>query len=309
MVVTLATGERLHYLEWQGATEARPVVLVHDVMRTASTWLPVGRRLAPACAVVAVDLRGHGSSDAPREGYDLDSLALDVLTVVAGQGWGPAVDGPPVVVAGHGFGALVAARMAALQPDAVAALCLVNGGWEEIAEATRMSPPELLAAMAEPPEALASMEAWLADRRAFDEVSWDADQERAARAQVEEKHAGHVAPVTRPSVMRRLVDAMYDYRPLETLASIGCPIVVLVAVSRSADDEAERERWLALEDLQRARRGAGLLPADVVRFEGVGHDLMRYRPDDLSRALSRLAGLVPLADGAPGSGPPVDQAS
>jgi pimeloyl-ACP methyl ester carboxylesterase len=309
MVVTLTTGERLHYLEWEGEPETRPVVLVHDVMRTAFTWLPVGRRLAPACAVVAVDLRGHGSSDAPREGYDLDSLALDVLTVVAGQGWGPAVDGPPVVVAGHGFGALVAAKMAALQPDAVAGLCLVDGGWEEIAEATRMSPPELLAAMAEPPEALASMEAWLADRRGFDPGSWDADQERAARAQVEEKHAGHVAPVTRPSVVRRLVDAMYAYRPLEVLAPLGCPIVVLAAVARSADDEEERERWLALEDLRRARRGGGLPPVQVVRFEGVGHDLVRYRPDEVSRALAELAGLSPPGGGSPTSAPSVDQAS
>ena len=37
--------------------------------------------------------------------------------------------------------------------------------------------------------------------------------------------------------------------------------------------------------------------------------LMRYRPDEVSGALSRLAGLVPLADGPPRSRPPVDQAS
>lgn len=309
MVVTLSTGERLHYLEWEGDPTARPVVLVHDILRTAFTWLPVGRRLAPACPVVAVDLRGHGSSDAPREGYDLDSLALDVLTVVAGQEWGAAVGGPPVVVAGHGFGASVAARMAVLQPEGVAGLCLVDGGWEEIGEATRMSPAELLAAMAEPPETLASMEAWLADRRAFDVPSWDADQELAARAQVEEKHAGHVAPVTRPSVVRRLVDAMYAYRPLDVLASVRCPVVVLAAVSRSADDEEERERWLALEDVQRARRTAGLPPAQVRPFEGAGHDLIRYRPDGVSRALGDLAsdepvspGPVPVADQAPQAG-------
>ena len=107
MVVQLQDGQRIHYLAWAGGP-ARPVVLVHGLARTAWTWLPVGRRLAGAHPVVAPDLRGHGASDAPLQGYELESLALDVLTVVAGSGWGEAVEGPPVIVAGHGLGAMIA---------------------------------------------------------------------------------------------------------------------------------------------------------------------------------------------------------
>ena len=106
-----------------------------------------------------------------------------------------AVGGPAVVVAGHGLGAIVAVEMARLEPASVAGLVLVDGGWEEIGETTRLSAPELVAAMADPPEVMASMEAYLADRRDFDPASWDADQERAARAAVVERHAGHVSPV------------------------------------------------------------------------------------------------------------------
>ena len=47
--------------------------------------------------------------------------------------------------------------------------------------------------------------AYLADRREFDPASWDEDQELAARAQVSERHAGHVGPVTKGSVVRRCV--------------------------------------------------------------------------------------------------------
>ena len=46
------------------------------------------------------------------------------LTVVAAQGWGDAVGGPAVVVAGHGLGAMIAVDMARLEPGSVAALVL-----------------------------------------------------------------------------------------------------------------------------------------------------------------------------------------
>jgi pimeloyl-ACP methyl ester carboxylesterase len=288
MVVQLQSGERLHYLRWDGP-EARPVVLVHGLTRTAWTWLPIGRRLASSRAVVAPDLRGHGASDAPLSGYELDSLALDVLTVVAGSGWGEAVDGPPVVVAGHGLGAMVAVEMAHQQPASVAALVLVDAGWEEMQEATRMLPDQLVEAIADPPEVLESMDTYLADRRAFDPASWDADQETAARAQVVEKHAGHLGLVTKGSVIRRTIGAMYDYQPLDALGTLDLPVSLLVAVSTTADDEDARERALAIEDVQRARARAGVPPMDVRRFDGAGHDLMRYRPDAVAADIERHA--------------------
>jgi len=301
MVVSLQTGERIAYLEWQAREpHAAPVMLIHGLTRTAWTWLPVARRLAaprdPVATshpVVAPDLRGHGASDAPRHGYELDSLALDMLTVMAGAGWGEAVSGLPAVVAGHGFGAMIAVEMARLQPGSVAALALLDGGWEDMAEATRMLPMQLVEAMAEPPEVMVSMEAYLADRRAFDPASWDTDQELAARAQVVEKHAGHVGSVTKGSVIRRIVEGMYAYRPLEALSEVRCPVSVLVAAAATADDEDERERLLALEDAQQARADAGLPAMRVLRLAGAGHDLMRYRADEVSTEIEILSASWP----------------
>ncbi len=290
MMVQLQTGERIHYLDWSGG-EGMPMVLIHGLTRTAWTWLPIGRRLAPRHPVVAPDLRGHGASDAPLHGYELESLALDVLTVVAGAGWGEAVEGPPVALAGHGLGAMIAVEMARLQPASVAGVALLDGGWEEMVEATHMLPDQLVEAMAEPPEVLVSMETYLADRRDFDPVTWNADQAAAARAQVVEKRAGHVGLVTKGSVVRRCVDAMYHYQPIDALTEVRCPVAVLVADATTADDEDERERRLAIDDVQRARAAAGLSPMRVRHFEGAGHDLMRYRPDAVADELERLAGV------------------
>jgi pimeloyl-ACP methyl ester carboxylesterase len=208
---------------------------------------------------------------------------------MAGKGWGDTVGGAAAIVAGHGLGAMLAVEMARLEPGSVAALVLVDGGWEDLLEATHMLPMQLADAMAEPPEAMASLDAWLADRRAFDPASWDADQETAARAQVVEKHAGHVGLVTRSSVIRRTVEAMYAYRPLESLTLVTCPVTLLVAGTGSADDEDRRERLLAIDDLQRARAEAALAPVRVRHFPDVGHDLMRYRPAEVADEVVRLA--------------------
>ncbi|MEJ7754731.1 MAG: alpha/beta fold hydrolase, partial [Candidatus Limnocylindrales bacterium] len=111
-----ATAEPDATTEPDGAATLPLLVLLHGLSQTCWSWAPVARRLAPHTRVLAPDLRGHGLSDPTRAGYDLDSLATDMLTVVSGAGWGEAVGGAPVVVAGHGFGAMIAATMSAQAP-------------------------------------------------------------------------------------------------------------------------------------------------------------------------------------------------
>jgi pimeloyl-ACP methyl ester carboxylesterase len=146
------------------------------------------------------------------------------------------------------------------------------------------------------------MDAFLADRREFDPSSWDADQERAARATVEEKHAGHVAQVTRGFALRGCIGAMFDYQPLDVLGRVAQPLLVAVADSDSADDEGQRERLLALDDVMRRRRELGLAAPTVERLAGAGHNLMRYRPAELSAAIERVVqeGAEFTTDRAPG---------
>lgn len=295
LVVTTDTGDGIHYLDWGSpsdpgdpATHLPPIILIHGLASTAWSWAPVARLLSAHTHVFAADLRGHGLSDSPRTGYELDSLAFDALTVLVANGYGVDAGGPPAVVAGHGLGAMVAATMAALQPDSIAALALVDAGWEELAEATGMTAADFERTVGDPPEVMASMDAYLADRRDFDPPSWDSDQERAARAAVDEKHAGHVVSVTRTHALRGSIAAMFDYRPIETLSRLPQPLLIAVAESGAADDESVRERRLALEDLVQARLAAGV-PAPVIRlFDGAGHNLMRYRPAELTATLLEL---------------------
>jgi len=294
LVVTVDTGDRIHYLEWgappghHSGAAAPGLVLLHGLSATAWTWAPIARRLCARARVLAIDLRGHGLSEAPQGGYELTSQAYDVLTVAVANGWGTDVGGPPFMVAGHGLGAMVASVVASLQPGSVSGLALVDAGWEEMAEVTGATPEEFLRGLGEPPEIMGSMAAYLADRRDYDPQTWDGDQEVAARAAVDEKPAGHVAPVLRPHAQRRTIAAMFDYPARETLSSLRVPLLVLSAEAGSADDPQVRDRRFALEEIVEARRAAGMPPTTVTRFPGVGHNLMRYRADAVAEALDLL---------------------
>ena len=255
MVVTMDTGVRIHVLDWGPPTTGHPaadvapvptVVLVHGLLATAWTWAPIARRVARRARVLAPDLRGHGLSESPRDGYDLDSLAYDLLTVLTAHGLGPDVDGPAVVLVGHGFGAQLAAWAAHLRPAAVTGLVLVDGGWEELEAALRMDAAEFQRGLDEPPEVLASMDAYLADRRDWDPVSWDADQELAARSAVDEKYAGRVVPVVRRHALSGCVASMFAYRPMAALGR-----------SRPAADRPRRRAgWHRRRGPPRATAGA-----------------------------------------------------
>ncbi len=281
-VVVVGEGDRIHFLDWGGpedpAGDPGPdILLVHGLAGTAWGWAPVARRLRRVRRVVAMDLRGHGLSDAPTQGYDLSSLAEDVVAVAEGSG----LAGPGrLVLAGHGFGAIVASRAAARFGARCAGLVLVDGGWEDLRASTGLEPDEFLRGLEEPPEVLRSMDAFLADRAAFDPRSWDADQERAARASVVELPVGRLAPAIHPHVQAAFVRAMFESEPLVALQAIRSPIVALAA----ADDEAGMH-WRSLDATTAALAASGGPPLRVARFPDDAHNLMRYRPVEVAAAI------------------------
>jgi pimeloyl-ACP methyl ester carboxylesterase len=289
-VVLVEAGDRVHFLDWggpEGSVRPPAALLIHGLSQTAWIWTPVARRLRGAARTVAMDLRGHGLSDAPTDDpaidYGLPALAGDAVAVAEGSGL---LSEPEdrVVLAGHGFGAIVAAEAAAVLGSRCAGLVLVDGGWENLEAASDMDVEEFFRGLDEPPEVLSSMRAFLADRAAFDPATWDADQEQAARATVVETHAGRVVPSARPHAVEACVRTMFGFDPDAVLPRVEAPVLALIG----ADDEAG-SRSIALADASAARLAAGRDPIGVLAFPHVGHNLMRYRPDAVTAAILGFA--------------------
>jgi len=296
-VVASDDGIRIHFLDWGPARApgadrspvangAPRVLLVPGLASTAWSWAAVARRLGASARVIAMDLRGHGLSESPTEGYEPDVLAGDAVAVADGAGLLPLPGdrpGGPLVIAGIGYGATVAAWTARALGSRCAGLVLVDGGWEDLADSTGATPEEWLASIEEPPEVLASMKAWLADREAFDPLSWDADEERAARAQVVETAAGRVKLAVHPHALAGSVRALWSYEPAAVLPDLEASIVALVA----RDEDGSRAA--ALAGIARRRAEAGRSPIRAAAFPGRGHNLARHEPGAVAAAVLALA--------------------
>jgi pimeloyl-ACP methyl ester carboxylesterase len=122
-------------LAYQDAGCGEPaIVLVHGVACNRLFMLPQAQFLQADHRVVAVDLRGHGGSDAPRQRYTIGTLADDVGWMCEQLGVGRAV------VVGHSLGGLVALEMAAARPDLARAgvlidsVLLAGGGREHLVD-------------------------------------------------------------------------------------------------------------------------------------------------------------------------------
>ncbi|MFN8590059.1 MAG: 2-succinyl-6-hydroxy-2,4-cyclohexadiene-1-carboxylate synthase [Thermomicrobiales bacterium] len=122
-------GVRFHVSE-QGA--GAPLVLLHGFTGSGESWWPVVEHLARDWRVVAIDLIGHGHSDAPRDparyAYE---RALDDLDALAA-----AIGISQATWLGYSLGGRLALGLALRHPRRVAALILesVNPGITTVAE-------------------------------------------------------------------------------------------------------------------------------------------------------------------------------
>lgn len=97
-----------------------PLVFVHGAACNRRFWDRHVRHFAFAHRVIAVDLRGHGESDAPMQSYAIRGFTDDLAWTCAQLG----IEKP--VVVGHSLGGLIALDFASAYPDRVDAAVLID---------------------------------------------------------------------------------------------------------------------------------------------------------------------------------------
>ncbi len=109
-----------------------PVVLIHGYAETSRMWKPLAVVLAPKFTVIAPDLPGIGDSSIPTTGIDMKTSAERVHAAVKSLGHAK------VRVVGHDIGLMVAYAYAAIYPQEVEKLVLMDAflpgvaGWEAV---------------------------------------------------------------------------------------------------------------------------------------------------------------------------------
>jgi pimeloyl-ACP methyl ester carboxylesterase len=104
----------------RAATGSPAVLLIHGAFEDGSYFAPQIEHLAPGRRVIALDLRGHGASDAT-DRLSIDRFACDALAVCDDAGLAE------VVVCGHSLiGGAIACAMAVARPDLVRGVAVLD---------------------------------------------------------------------------------------------------------------------------------------------------------------------------------------
>lgn len=103
---------------WLGA--GPPLLLVHGIGSTGSSWESAIPALAEVVTPIALDLRGHGESAKPDHGYLYDDYIDDLDGVLNALG----IERP--LLMGHSLGGIVALWWAARHPDRAAGIVVAD---------------------------------------------------------------------------------------------------------------------------------------------------------------------------------------
>ena len=120
-------GVKIHYLT---AGTGPAVILLHGYTQTSRMWRPLIPLLAAKFTVLAPDLPGIGDSEIPKDGLDLKTAAIRIHALAQSLG----INKTRVV--GHDIGLMVAYAYAAMYPDEVEKLVVMDAflpgvaGWE-----------------------------------------------------------------------------------------------------------------------------------------------------------------------------------
>ncbi|MCQ3034041.1 alpha/beta fold hydrolase [Pseudomonas syringae group sp. J309-1] len=110
-------GCSLHYEEYG---QGPPLLLLHGLGSSCRDWEYQIPAFAARYRVIAMDMRGHGRSDKPRERYSIRGFSADVEALIEHLNLGQ------VHVLGLSMGGMIGFQLAVDYPHLLKSLCIVN---------------------------------------------------------------------------------------------------------------------------------------------------------------------------------------
>jgi pimeloyl-ACP methyl ester carboxylesterase len=271
--VEVAPQVRLRVRRWPGSG-GHPFLLVHGLSSNARLWDEVAEILCAAGhPVSAVDLRSHGESDAPSDGYDTTTAANDLSAVCA-----QLEPTGRVVVAGQSWGGNVAVRFAARHPERVAAVALIDGGWLDLS--TTFTSWEVCAGELRPSDVDGLRADQMRRYLTRHHPDWSPTAIDATVANLREGPDGTMQRrLSIPNHMR-ILRSMWDDPPWRDLSEITAPVLLMPALPKP-DSDAKRAVVV--------KAASALARAKIREYVGGDHDLHAQHPADVAADLITLA--------------------
>lgn len=269
MKVQVDDGVALECDLWAGGAGV-PFLLVHGLSSNRRLWEGAAARLHELGHPVAtVDLRGHGRSDKPDDGYDFATMGADLVHVLDAVGFDSAV------LAGQSTGGNIVVDLAEQAPERVVGVAGIDGGalelWRQFPEwegcKVALAPPPLAGTPAE------RIERWM--RRAH--PTWSEWAIEASMANFDLRPDGTVRPWLSLDNHLRILRSLWEHRPSTVIPKLDVPVLLVMA--DTGDEWAQQKRALG-EEL------AAVSPRVRVEWFSPGdHDLHAQHPLELADLL------------------------
>lgn len=262
-------GLTLHVQERSHPNDRPSVLLVHGLASNARLWDGAADALVElGYHVIAVDQRGHGRSDKPDEGYDMQTVADDLASLIT------ALQLERPVVAGQSWGGNVVIELSHRHPHLVRGVCAVDGGLIQLRD--RFDDWESCASVLAPP-ALAGtqfsrFEAMI--RSAY--RGWPETAVHGTLANMEVLADGTIRPWLSRERHMKVLRGLWDHSPQTIIPTLSRPVLFTPADSGTQQSVTKRDEY---------DRAATQHHVRVDWFSPAHHDLHAQYPERWANVL------------------------
>lgn len=218
----VANGVRLHYLDWGG--RGTPLVFLAGFGNTPHFFDSLARQLTDRFRVVGLTRRGHGASERPETGYDIATLARDIVGFLDALGFERAA------FVGHSFAGSEMVELATAHADRVDKLVFLDALYEYEKSDLELFGANPLRVSVPPPETFESADAYSRDfvarypaYRGLRTPTWD----EALSHALERAPDGRFQERLRPPLADQMGSSRFEYRA--DWRRIRCPVLALYA--------------------------------------------------------------------------------
>jgi pimeloyl-ACP methyl ester carboxylesterase len=270
----VANGQRFHLLEWGDAAD--PLILMfHGANQSGHSWDMVSLNLSSRFHVIAVDQRGHGDSEWPRDGdMSLSAMAEDAAAIL--DILSPSE--PPVIMA-HSMGGMVALSLMA-QEGLAQKLVIVDVGPE-----TNREGGERIQRFVRAAREWDSVEDYLERVSAYDTFRTREHIAKTMKYNIMQRADGKLVSKNFPRLPPaegEAPPARFSRATYEDVATIECPVLI----TRGAKSDVLTP--------EAAERFAAALPAgQLVTIQDCGHNVHSQNTPGFLAAVRPFLGLAP----------------
>jgi non-heme chloroperoxidase len=221
-------GINLHYLDWGGNG---PVLLFLAGMgNNAHIFDHLAPRFTDHFHVIALTRRGHGESDHPETGYDIDTLTEDLRQFL------DALRIKKVILSGHSMAGVELSHFSALYPERVLKLIYLDAAYDRSSASYKnmveKSPLRHIQAPGLDVDYCSAEDYFAAMKRAFPYFAavWTEAMEEQCRHEIMKTPEGKIVEKLSDAINKAIMDTLTSYVPEDS--KIKAPTLSFFAIDK-----------------------------------------------------------------------------